>query len=189
MTIISDNPFTADSDDVLRSIMTIDETLFKRLMEISNSKVDYEVAAKILVTITMERKLDKMPTPARADKTVGLKSGIAEYFKVRYSTTKGSDIEEITGSIIVGDRELRCDYSVVRVIKALIKTGRSKNVKVSNATTEMIRQLTSAVAASDYLTTSGMCDELKPTGYYEKELVRAIKEVSNGEVRKSEKKD
>lgn len=181
MTMISSDPFVKDGEDILKHILNIDEGVFQRLMEVSGSKVDYETSMRVLTLITMPRVLDKMPGPLKQDKDVGMKSGVKEYFKIRYAATRGSDDEEISGKVFLSGVQKSCDFEVVRTIKALIKTGRSKHADISDATSVIIREILSRVARSNYLTTKQMCEELEPVGYYEKQLIEAIREVHDFE--------
>lgn len=161
--------------NVLNEIYEIDPDLYVGLLD---KNLDEQSLRKVL------KKLSK-PVSSVACKMCAVNNTVQSGCKAKlvqeYNTLVSEDLDETVGRVSINNTWVNFDISIVRILKALLIVGVSKNEELAIKCREIINKILILGSSSSYVTERDVIKRLNlEKGKFkgiEKELIDGIKEV------------
>lgn len=123
----------------LRYINSTDVDAWRALRRYTDGDPSLELTTKVYNALKKERHLDKELKPIRADKTEGLSSGVKVYYRNSLNSLETTDAKY--GEVLFQGKSIKCDIETIKVLKALVRTGITKNELLADAVAELFKRI------------------------------------------------
>lgn len=156
--------------------------LYARMSSIAGGQPSGLAVEEVHHLLTAERTMDAPPKRYKPSEEGGIPSGVKVLFASNFDNMT-FDSEDPFGEIIVEGTVIRCDVEVIRVMKALLRTGSCFNEEQALACRKVFSGMFKLVSKSEshFISKTMMLEYIKEfvpeDGYYVNALREVIEEI------------